>query len=176
MSKPIPLPLLVSPAGEPGPDLVPCTECGKCCTYVGVGINAPTRPRYATDILWYLYHDRVSVYVDGDGEWSVQFETRCRNLGDGLLCQIYPQRPHICRAFDNQTCEVNSQEGEAHTFRTPPEFLTWLAEHRPRVYRLIQKTLVPPELRAPVPPPATPPDALSPRESDEVVTESRDEP
>ena len=31
---------------------VECTECGKCCTYVGVGINAPTSPRYASDVLW----------------------------------------------------------------------------------------------------------------------------
>lgn len=149
MSKTVLLPL-AAPAvsADAPPPLVPCTECGKCCTYVGVGINAPTRPRYATDILWYLYHDNVSVYLDGDGDWSVHFETRCRNLGDDLRCRIYADRPHICRAFDNQTCEVNSREGEAHTFRTPQEFLAWLKTHRPRVYRLIEKKYVPPALEA----------------------------
>src|SRR5262249_53779490 len=77
MSYKVPLPVM---APEPRA-LVPCTECGKCCTYVAVGINAPTTPRLATDILWYLYHDRVYVYRDGAGEWSVHFETRCRQLG-----------------------------------------------------------------------------------------------
>src|SRR5512140_2516925 len=61
---------------------VECTECGRCCTYVGIGRNPPTRRRHATDVRWYLYHAGVYVYVDGGGEWSVHFEARCRNLGD----------------------------------------------------------------------------------------------
>jgi Fe-S-cluster containining protein len=115
---------------------------------VAVGINAPTGPRYATDILWYLYHDKVNVYVDGDGEWCVMFETRCRNLGEGLLCAVYPERPHICRTFDNRTCEVNSPEGEAITFRDPAQFLEWLKAKRPRVYRQIEKRFVPAKVAA----------------------------
>jgi Fe-S-cluster containining protein len=127
--------------------MVSCTDCGRCCTYVGVGVNAPTRPRYATDILWYLYHENVSVYRDGNGDWQVLFETRCRNLGDALLCGIYPERPHICRAFDNRSCEVNSKDDRARTFRTPQEFLAWLKAHRRRVYRLIEDKYVPHALR-----------------------------
>jgi Fe-S-cluster containining protein len=130
------------------PGLVPCLECGKCCTYVAVGINAPTRPRYATDILWYLYHDKVTVYLDGDGEWCVMFESRCKNLGEGLLCAVYPERPHICRSFDNRGCEVNAPDKEAITFREPAQFLSWLKEKRPRVYGLIQKRFVPPTVKA----------------------------
>lgn len=143
MSKTVPLPL----AHESADPIVHCTNCGRCCTYVGVGINAPTRPRYATDILWYLYHDNVSVYRDGDGDWSVLFETRCRNLEDALLCRIYPERPHICRAFDNQTCDVNSKDSRAYSFRTPHEFLAWLKTYQPRVYRLIENKHIPPALR-----------------------------
>ena len=48
------------------------------------------------------------------------FETRCRNLAADLQCRIYEERPHICRSFDNTTCEVNSKEGEAITFTQPP--------------------------------------------------------
>ena len=77
----IPLPMLA--LDRP---LVECTDCGRCCTYVGVGINAPTSPRYATDVLWYLYHQGVYVYVDGEREWSVHFEARCKNLGADLRC------------------------------------------------------------------------------------------
>jgi len=142
--KPLPLPLAPTEAKP----LVPCLQCAKCCTYVAVGINAPTKPRYATDILWYLYHEKVSVYLDGDGEWCVMFESRCRNLADDLLCRVYEERPHICRSFDNTTCDVNSTEGEAITFREPGPFLDWLKAKRPRVFRQIEKRFVPPSLAA----------------------------
>ena len=137
----IPLPVV-----RDEPKLVECTECGKCCTYVGVGVETPNRARYATDILWYLYHENVYVYVDGDEEWSVHFEARCRNLGDDLLCRIYEQRPHICRGFDNTTCEVNDHVNESLTFRHPTEFLDWLRENRPRIYRKVEKRFLPPAL------------------------------
>jgi Fe-S-cluster containining protein len=140
--KRIPLPL-----AAPERPLVECTECGKCCTYVGVGINAPSRPRYATDILWYLYHQNVYVYVDGEREWSVHFEARCRNLGDDLLCRVYAERPHICRTFDNRTCEANDPVEGAIEFHGPEAFLAWLRANKPNVYRKIEKGFVPKELR-----------------------------
>jgi Fe-S-cluster containining protein len=127
--------------------LVECTDCGRCCTYVGVGINPPTSPRYATDVLWYLYHHGVYVYVDGEGEWSVHFEARCRNLGPDLRCGVYVDRPHICRTFDNRTCEVNDPVQDSRTFREPVEFLEWLRETKPRLYAKIEKGHVPKALR-----------------------------
>jgi len=137
----IPLPVV-----REGSELVECTDCAKCCTYVGVGIETPKRARYATDILWYLYHESVYVYVDGNKEWSVHFETRCRNLGDDLLCGIYETRPHLCRNFDNRTCEVNDQDHESLTFRDPVVFLEWLRENRPKVYKKVEKKFLPPAL------------------------------
>jgi Fe-S-cluster containining protein len=126
---PIPLPLARDAAA-----LVACTECARCCQYVGVGINAPTTPRLATDVLWYLYHERVSVYRDEQGEWSVLFETRCRNLARDLRCDVYAQRPHICRGFDNTECDVNAPGAGALTFREPADFLAWLELKRPKLY------------------------------------------
>ena len=114
---------------------MPCTECARCCRYVGVGINAPTTPRLATDVLWYLYHENVSVYRDEQGEWSVLFETRCRNLRADLRCDVYAERPHICRGFDNLGCEVNAPSPRALTFREPSEFLAWLEAKRPAAPR-----------------------------------------
>jgi Fe-S-cluster containining protein len=134
---------------EEKPKLVECTSCGQCCTYVGIGINAPSRPRYATDILWYLYHENVYVYVDGIGEWSVHFESRCRNLGEDLRCGVYLDRPHICRSFDNRTCEVNDPVHDSLTFRDPREFLAWLREKKPRVYAKVETGFAPPALRPP---------------------------
>jgi uncharacterized protein len=127
--------------------LVECTECARCCTYVGVGINTPTTLRYATDVLWYLYHENVYVYVDGSGEWSVHFEARCKNLQPDLRCAVYENRPHICRAFDNETCEVNDTGHESLTFREPREFLGWLRERKPRLFEKIDERFVPPALR-----------------------------
>ncbi len=123
--------------------MIECTECGRCCTYVGIGINPPTSARYATDVLWYLYHEGVYVYVDGAGEWSVHFESRCRNLGDDLLCRIYADRPHICRGFDSRSCEVNDRNHGSLTFRAPKEFVAWLGQKRPRVLAKLEQGYLP---------------------------------
>lgn len=140
------IPLTVLPPAQPA--LVSCTECGRCCTYVGVGINAPTTARLASDVLWYLYHERVSVYADADGEWSVLFETRCRNLRDDMRCEIYAARPHICRSFDDRSCEVNAPSERALTFRAPAEFLAWLEAKRPRLHAKLARGFVPGAERA----------------------------
>jgi Fe-S-cluster containining protein len=154
----IPVPMAPSP-----PRPTSCTECGRCCTYVSVGINEPRTVRFASDILWYLYHEQVSVYRDGDGDWSVVFETRCRHLQGDLLCRVYPERPLICREFDNTTCEVNAPDG-GRTFAAPEEFLAWLRRQRPGLYRRLAARFVPAGLRglASAPPPASPA-AVSPR-------------
>jgi hypothetical protein len=142
----VPVPLTVL---HQAPPLTECTECARCCTYVAVGINPPTTPRLATDVLWYLYHESVYVYADADGEWSVVFETRCRNLGEDRRCGVYGERPHICRGFDNRSCEVNAPSDRALTFRAPAEFLAWLGRTRPRLHDRIEAGFVPGHLRAP---------------------------
>jgi hypothetical protein len=141
--KPTRLPL---PLVRPAPPLVECTACARCCTYVGVGINAPTTPRLASDVLWYLYHENVTVYADADGEWSVMFETRCRNLGDDRLCRIYDSRPHVCRSFDNRSCDVNDPSDAALSFDDPRQFLLWLERKKPGLYARIAKDFVPGQL------------------------------
>jgi hypothetical protein len=141
VKRPVPLRLAV-----PEPPLTVCTECGKCCTYVCVGVNPPDSVRRATDMLWYLYHDGVSIYRDGAGEWSVVFETRCRHLRPDLLCAIYEHRPEICRKFDNRSCEVNDPGGGL-SLETPEQFLDYLRVRRPRLLRKIEATYLPPAMR-----------------------------
>jgi Fe-S-cluster containining protein len=127
--------------------LVPCTRCAKCCTYVAVCVNAPHNLRFATDVLWYLYHENVSVHRDGEGEWMVVFESRCKHLGDDLLCGVYDQRPVVCREFDNTGCEVNAP-GSGRTFTEPAQFLDWLRGSRPGLYRRLARKYLPPALAA----------------------------
>jgi Fe-S-cluster containining protein len=139
VSRPVPLRL----AAAPERPLTVCTECGKCCTYVCVGVSAPNSIRHATNMLWYLYHQNVTVYRDGEGEWSVVFETRCRNLRSDLLCSVYEHRPEICRDFDNKTCEVNDPEGGL-SINTPEQLMEYLRARRPRLFQKIEARFVPP--------------------------------
>ncbi len=154
---PLPLPLATMPRPE---GQLACLECGRCCNYVAVGINEPKSVRYATDVLWYLYHERVSVYLDHEGDWFVVFETRCRNLEADLKCAIYPQRPEICRGFDDRSCEVNAPDARARSFNTTAEFLEFVQGWRPRLYRQLQRDYV---ARPAVTPPGTPRTRSGPR-------------
>jgi Fe-S-cluster containining protein len=116
--------------------LVDCLDCARCCTYVAIDIDPPSRPRYALEILRLLDHEAVSVRCDEEGDWYVQFETRCRQLADDHKCRIYPHRPHICRGYDNTACEVN-RPSDLRVYHTREEFLAWLARERPRVHRAL---------------------------------------
>jgi len=139
--------------------MVPCGECALCCTYVSVGIQEPSSLRDATDILWFLYHDRVSVIRLRKNSWVVLFETRCRHLTDSLRCGIYPRRPPVCREYDSKACEVNGGI-QGRTFTDPEDFLDWLKKERPRIYgAAIRKKVVQRSARGPrrVNSPATPP-------------------
>jgi Fe-S-cluster containining protein len=124
---------------------VSCTDCARCCTYVAVEIEAPERLRPATDVLWFLSRPRVRVYVDGRQQWLVEFQARCSHLGPDRRCRIYARRSHICRAFEETSCEVNSAGGR--TFRTQREFLAYLAEERPALHRRLSRSYGPPPER-----------------------------
>lgn len=125
----------------PARQQVPCLSCGLCCSYIALEIDGPATLRGATDILWYLYHQGVAIYFDGD-EWMVQIDTRCRNLQDDNRCAIYETRPQICREFDEKSCEVNAED-EGATFYNAREFLSYLAQHHKRIHTLVQKRYVP---------------------------------
>jgi Fe-S-cluster containining protein len=143
------LPILASQ-----PAHVPCLSCGLCCSYVAVDIDDPSTLRGATTILWYLYHEGISVYTDGE-DWMIAFDTRCRHLQDDNRCRIYESRPQICREFDETNCEVNADD-LGTTFATVPEFLTYLEQNHRRIYNLLCKRyrpddgllLAPPAMRS----------------------------
>jgi Fe-S-cluster containining protein len=95
--------------GDPIDDYNKCDLCSnsKCCTYVTQQIDKP-RSKYDFEILlWQVSHDGVGAYKDDDG-WFVMFETRCQHLlGDGR-CDIYDDRPTICRSHSNDYCEYDA--------------------------------------------------------------------
>ena len=94
---------------EPAEGFNKCDLCtnSKCCTYVTQQIDTP-RSKYDFEILlWQVSHEGVGAYKDDDG-WFVMFEARCRHLlGDGR-CNIYEDRPTICRSHSNDYCEYDA--------------------------------------------------------------------
>jgi Fe-S-cluster containining protein len=123
---------------------VPCMGCGVCCTYVAIEIDPPTTLRRAPQLLWFLYHDQISIYADPNGEWYIQLETPCQHLTDDMTCGIYAVRPHTCRTYDARDCEINVED-EGMYIRTSGEFLAYLQKRRKRLYAQVSEGFVPPE-------------------------------
>jgi Fe-S-cluster containining protein len=121
---------------------VSCLNCGLCCSYVAVEIDEPTTLKAATDILWYLYHQNICIYAEGD-EWMVQIEARCQHYQDDHKCAIYETRPQICRDYDETNCEINAED-VGNVFYTPGEYLAYLQQHYKRIHTLVQKRYMPP--------------------------------
>jgi hypothetical protein len=69
---PLELPLVQLPSAHP------CSSCGECCTYIATQIDDPQSFRDYDQIHWYLTHENVQVYVDWEGDWYLEFLTRCR--------------------------------------------------------------------------------------------------
>ena len=131
-----------SKKGSTRPKAASCTACGLCCSYVAVEVDTPTTVKQATQLLWYVYHEGVSLYVNDD-EWMVQFDTTCIHLQPDYRCGVYDTRPHICREFSEQDCEVNTGD-DGKTFYTATEFLAHLEQTRPRIHKFVHKSFAPP--------------------------------
>ena len=58
----------------------PCFRCSQCCTYIATQIDEPTTMRDYDHVSWYLHHQGISVYIDWEGAWYLQIETRCEHL------------------------------------------------------------------------------------------------
>ncbi len=142
-------PRRASATPRPARSAVPCVECGICCTYVAIDIDPPLTVKRATEALWFLYHENISLYLDAD-EWTLQFETPCRQQRQDNRCRIYQNRPHICRELSARSCEINSPyEGEY--FNAPEAFLAYLREKRPKVYdTLLREGYLPETKRSPL--------------------------
>jgi Fe-S-cluster containining protein len=110
---------------------------------VAIEVDTPTTALRATQLLFYLYHERVSLFVS-EGEFVVQFETTCRHVQPDRRCGVYATRPHICRDYSEVDCEINSED-EGQTIYTPAELMAYLAVHHRRAYREVLKGYAPPD-------------------------------
>jgi Fe-S-cluster containining protein len=113
----------------------PCADCGQCCTYVATQIDDPTTFKEYENLFWYLAHENVAVYIDWEGEWYLEFQTRCRNLTDARTCAIYAERPLVCSEFSFEDCEKNSgEQAWKHYFRSFDDLLGFMQAKRPKAF------------------------------------------
>ncbi len=109
-----------------------CRICkGRCCTYVVVGIPRPRSKVDVDEIRWFLAHENLQVYIE-DGDWHLQFYTRCTHLTGQGLCDIYEDRFDVCREHDTETCEMSSGKTDETTFTTTEQFDRWWKRHKAR--------------------------------------------
>lgn len=99
-----------------------CEHCpGACCRYLALPLDQPTTTRDYDDIRWYLMHEDVTVFVE-EGDWYIQYQTRCRNLGADNLCTIYETRPEICEEYKPNGCDYSGGTyGYDHLFTHPKQ-------------------------------------------------------
>ena len=98
-----------------------CEHClAACCRYIALPLDKPTTARDYDDIRWYLMHQGISVFVE-EGDWYVQFQTRCKNLGADNRCGIYDSRPEICREYEPGECDYAGGAYEYENLFTHPQ-------------------------------------------------------
>ncbi len=106
----------------------PCDACGgSCCRYVAIEIDRPTTKQDYDHIRWYLLHRDVSVFIDHDRKWYIEFRTPCEKQREDNRCGIYNRRPKICRDHGNVEGECEYYDSPYREyFSTEKAFLTYL--------------------------------------------------
>lgn len=88
-----------------------CQKCsGKCCRYFALPIDTPEDWDDFDDIRWYLCHKDVTIFVE-DGDWYLNVKNTCRYLSEkDFRCQNYELRPHICRKYHTDNCDLTGDD------------------------------------------------------------------
>jgi uncharacterized protein len=99
-----------------------CLNCrpAKCCSYMSMEIDAPDDLSDYENMLWYIAHQNIHLYVVDD-EWFLNVLNKCNFLGENNMCQIYDRRPSICREHSVEGCEYGADFedfGYDHYFST----------------------------------------------------------
>lgn len=101
-----------------------CRDCtAECCKHIGIPIDAPTTWEDFQRIKWYITHENVSCYLDVEGDWIVEFISKCGQL-NGNRCMAWGTKdyPNICAEYEMKTCVMN-EEGDwwEILFKTPED-------------------------------------------------------
>jgi len=115
-----------------------CDHCeGRCCRYFSLPIETPEGWDDYDAIRWYLAHGQTLVYVEKE-TWFLVVMTRCNYLTSEDRCQIYWNRPKICREYTTDECEYDNDWIFEKVFETPEQIWEYAESILPprRVKRL----------------------------------------
>ena len=116
-----------------------CGKCTKCCEYINIPLDMPTTEEEFDNILWYLLHKNVYVWIGKQNKWYVRFNTPCRPLKKGR-CEEYSARPMLCREYCQKICEKHRPaKDEKRAFHTREELLAYLKKKRLPFYGFYEK-------------------------------------
>ena len=111
-----------------------CCKCTKCCEYVNVKLDTPETEEEFDNILWYLLHKDVYVWIGKKNKWYVRFNTPCRPLKKGS-CEEYNKRPMLCREYSQKKCEnYKPAKDEKHSFHTRNDLILYLKKKKKQFY------------------------------------------
>ena len=116
------------------------TKCGGCtalcCSYFALEIDAPDEPEDFENLRWYILHQDVEIFIDGE-DWYLQINRKCQWLV-GNQCGNYENRPQICREYSDEECDFDGVESDT-TFKTIEELEAyrdgWVADYKAREKR-----------------------------------------
>jgi uncharacterized protein len=98
-----------------------CDQCvALCCRYYAFEIDKPQARRDFDDLRWYLLHEDCLIFVE-DGDWYIQVNRKCRELLPDNRCNIYENRPAICREYTTKGCDWHADEYDYDQLFTEPE-------------------------------------------------------
>lgn len=103
----------------PGESL--CSYCtAMCCRYFSLPIDKPETWEEFDTVRWFMYHGKVSIYVDDD-TWYICIYADCRHLQPDNSCGVYEDRPQICRDYSTSDCEYDDDGVHDLLFETPEQ-------------------------------------------------------
>lgn len=109
-----------------------CNGCAKCCLHVNHEIDSPENDEDCDYIIWFLLHENISIWVDDENVWYIEFKTSCKALKHEL-CDIYEKRPRVCREYSQDKC-LNANLDDDISFGSPEEFLDYMKRVRKYSY------------------------------------------
>lgn len=103
------------------PGEVLCQYCpAKCCRYFALPIEPPTEWEDFEYIRWFLMHRGAAVFTE-DADWYLMVYTPCKHLRDDNLCEIYEDRPQVCRDYQIKDCEYEDDWVYEQYFELPEQ-------------------------------------------------------
>jgi len=109
-----------------------CATCrpAKCCQYFSLEIDRPRSKRDYDDLLWFLAHENVSIYL-WKRSWYLMVHNPCTFLDRKTnLCTIYDRRPRICREHSVDECEYDSDYEFDEHFKSYQDLQRWMRKKK----------------------------------------------